>query len=141
MPAQLAPTPTDPPRTAQDVNVYVAHQHNTQRHINHPSLGKEKAQARKGEGTKNVKRREKVKKRNRNINTYCSRATIFIPSSNTPVIFPLMYCRTGAPCGVASVGSGAVEEGMVVVEPVFVVAAWSGWREAARDVVEGGCCG
>jgi hypothetical protein len=53
-----------------------------------------------------------------------------------------MYCRTGAPCGVASVGSGAVEEGMVVVEPVFVaVAAWSGGREAARDVVEGGWFG
>ena len=62
--------------------------------------------------------------------TYCSRATIFMPSSSTPVILLLMYCRTGAPCGVASVG---------MVKPVAVPAggAGSGWAEAAREV---GCC-
>jgi hypothetical protein len=35
---------------------------------------------------------------------YRSFATIFIPSNRTPVILLLMYCRTGAPLGVGSVG-------------------------------------
>lgn len=40
--------------------------------------------------------------------TYCSAASLFIPSSKTPVTFSFRYLRAGAPCGAAFDGMGAV---------------------------------
>ena len=50
---------------------------------------------------------------------HCSFDNCFMPSSRTPVTFPLRYCLIGAPCGGASFG---------------IVGAGSGCCEVAREV-------
>ena len=58
--------------------------------------------------------------------TYCSAASLFIPSSRTRVIFSFRYLRAGAPCGAALDGMGAVPSTLTLpfVVRVGVAVRW-----------------
>lgn len=90
------------------------------------------------EGATELARTSRNEEEEENEGTYCSLATIFIPSSSTPVTLLLRYCRTGAPCAAASAGIAKPVVVVVVAVVVFVAVpagvTSAGCCEAARDV-------